>query len=124
ADRIVQLDHQTMGRVIFGTGAGALAYDAHMIGVEHDAIRSRVEQSLNVITRLFAGETVTETTDWYELRDARLQLLPYQSSLELALTAVNTAAGPRTAGLFGAGLLSIAATTTKGFDALPGTWDV
>jgi limonene 1,2-monooxygenase len=124
ADRIVQLDHQTMGRLIFGAGAGALAYDAHMIGVEHDAIRHRVEQSLSVITRLFAGETVTETTDWYDLRDARLQLLPYQSPLELALTAVNTAAGPRAAGLFGAGLLSIAATTTKGFEALPGTWEV
>jgi limonene 1,2-monooxygenase len=123
ADRIVQLDHQTMGRVIFGAGAGALAYDAHMIGVDHDAIRGRVEESLSVITRLFAGETVNEKTDWYDLRAARLQLLPYQSSLELALTAVNTAAGPRTAGRFGAGLLSIAATTSKGFDALPTTWE-
>jgi limonene 1,2-monooxygenase len=124
ADRIVQLDHQTMGRVIFGAGAGALAYDAHMIGVEHDAIRERVEQSLSVITRLFGGETVDEKTDWYDLHDARLQLLPYQSSIELALTAVNTAAGPRTAGRFGAGLLSIAATTQKGYEALPGTWEV
>jgi limonene 1,2-monooxygenase len=123
ADRIVQLDHQTMGRLIFGVGAGALAYDAHMIGVDHESIRSRVEQSLSVISRLFAGESVTEKTDWYDLRDAKLQLLPYQSSIELALTAVNTAAGPRTAGQFGAGLLSIAATTTKGFEALPSTWE-
>jgi len=123
ADRIVQLDHQTLGRLIFGTGAGALAYFAHMIGVEHYLIRNRVEQSLGVITKLFAGEAVTEKTDWYDLRDARLQLLPYQSSIEIALTAVNTAAGPRTAGRFGAGLLSIAATTTKGFEALPTTWE-
>jgi limonene 1,2-monooxygenase len=123
ADRIVQLDHQTMGRVIFGVGAGALAYDAHMIGVDHDSIRHRVEQSLSVITRLFAGQTVNEKTDWYDLRDARLQILPYQSSIELALTAVNTGAGPRTAGQFGAGLLSIAATTSKGFEVLPATWE-
>jgi limonene 1,2-monooxygenase len=39
------------------------------------------------------------------------------------LTAVNTVAGPRTAGRFGAGLLSIAATTTKGFEALPSMWE-
>jgi limonene 1,2-monooxygenase len=123
ADRIVQLDHQTMGRLMFGAGAGALAYDAHMIGVEHGSIRDRVEQALAVILRLFAGESVTEKTDWYDLRDARLQLRPYQSSIEIALTAVNTAAGPRTAGQFGAGLLSIAATTTKGFEALPATWE-
>jgi limonene 1,2-monooxygenase len=57
------------------------------------------------------------------LRDAKLQILPYQSSIELALTAVNTAAGPRTAGQFGASLLSIAATTTKGYEALPSTWE-
>jgi limonene 1,2-monooxygenase len=101
ADRIVQLDHQTMGRLMFGAGAGALAYDAHMIGVEHGSIRDRVEQALAVILRLFAGESVTEKTDWYDLRDA----------------------GPRTAGQFGAGLLSIAATTTKGFEALPATWE-
>lgn len=123
ADRIVQLDHQTMGRLIFGVGAGALAYDAHMIGVAHGSIRDRVEQALAVILRLFAGESVTEKTDWYDLRDARLQLRPYSSSIEIALTAVNTAAGPRAAGQFGAGLLSIAATTTKGYEALPETWE-
>jgi limonene 1,2-monooxygenase len=36
--------------------------------------------------------------------------------------AVNTAAGPTFAGKHGAGLLSIAATIGKGFDALPETW--
>jgi limonene 1,2-monooxygenase len=124
ADRIVQLDHQTHGRMIFGVGAGALAYDAHMIGVDHNAIRGRVEEGLDIITRLFKGETVTAKSDWYNLNDARMQVLPYSESIEMAVAAVSTTSGPTTAGRFGAGLLSIAATTSKGFDALPATWDV
>jgi limonene 1,2-monooxygenase len=42
--------------------------------------------------------------------------------MELAIPAVNTTSGPKIAGKHGAGLLSIAATIGKGFDALPGTW--
>jgi limonene 1,2-monooxygenase len=124
ADRAVQLDHQLMGRFMFGAGAGALAYDAHMLGIDHKAIRDRLDQSLSVIIRLFNGETVTETTDWYVLRDARLQLMPFSDPLEIAIPAVNTAAGPTFAGKHGAGLLSIAATIGRGFDALPDTWAI
>ena len=124
ADRAVQLDHQLMGRFMFGAGAGALAYDAHMLGIDHSAIRDRLDQSLGVIIRLFNGEVITERTDWYELRDARLQLLPFSDPIEIAIPAVNTAAGPTFAGKHGAGLLSIAATIGKGFDALPETWTI
>src|SRR3954452_6225925 len=70
ADRMVQLDHQTRGRVIFGVGAGALAYDAHMIGVDHNKIRDRVEDGLDIVTRLFNGQVVTAQSDWYSLHDA------------------------------------------------------
>ena len=94
------------------------------LGSITNAIRDRLDQSLSVIIRLFNGETVTETTDWYVLRDARLQLLPFSDPLEIAIPAVNTAAGPTFAGKHGAGLLSIAATIGKGFDALPDTWAI
>jgi limonene 1,2-monooxygenase len=124
ADRAVQLDHQLMGRFMLGVGAGALAYDAHMLGIDHNAIRDRLDQSLGVIVRLFHGEVISERTDWYELRDARLQLLPFHTPhMEIAIPAVGTPAGPRIAGKYGAGLLSIAATIGKGFDALPSTWE-
>lgn len=42
--------------------------------------------------------------------------------MEIAVPAVNTSAGPRIAGKFGASLLSISATISKGFDALPEIW--
>lgn len=123
AERAVQLDHQLMGRFMLGVGAGALAYDAHILGIDHNAIRDRLDQSIGVIIRLLNGETVSESTDWYQLRDARLQLLPFtHPRMELAIPAVNTPAGPRIAGKHGAGLLSIAATIGRGFDALPDTW--
>src|SRR6202030_1254324 len=34
ADRIVQLDHMTRGRVMFGAGPGLLASDALMLGID------------------------------------------------------------------------------------------
>src|SRR3954465_8601708 len=34
ADRIMQLDHQTRGRVMFGVGPGALPSDAFMMGID------------------------------------------------------------------------------------------
>jgi limonene 1,2-monooxygenase len=118
------LDHQLMGRFMLGVGAGALAYDAHMLGINHDAIRDRLDQSLGVIIRLFHGEAISEKTDWYVLQDARLQVLPFCSPhMEIAIPAVGTSAGPRISGKYGAGLLSIAATIGKGFDALPATWE-
>jgi limonene 1,2-monooxygenase len=121
---MVQLDHQLMGRFMFGVGAGALAYDAHMLGIDHDTIRDRLDQSLGVIIRLFNGERITEETDWYKLRDAKLQIGPFSSPhMEIAIPSVNTPAGSRIAGTHGVGLLSIAATIAKGFDALPTTWE-
>ena len=33
ASRIVQLDHMTRGRAMFGVGPGALVYDAYKIGI-------------------------------------------------------------------------------------------
>jgi Luciferase-like monooxygenase len=46
-DRIIQLDHLTRGRLIFGVGAGALALDSTMIG--HDPLEARrmMEESLD-----------------------------------------------------------------------------
>jgi limonene 1,2-monooxygenase len=77
ANRIVQLDHMTRGRVMFGAGPGLLASDALMMGIEPEATRDRMGEALDVIIRLLAGETVNETREWYTLRDARTHLRPY-----------------------------------------------
>src|SRR3954471_9876432 len=63
ADRMVLLDHLTKGRTMFGDGPGALPSDAFMMGIPTDKQRERMEESLEVILRLFAGERVTHESD-------------------------------------------------------------
>lgn len=123
ADRIVQLDHMTRGRMMFGVGPGQLLRDAQMMGIETHTQRERMEEALGVILRLFAGETVTHESDWFVVRDAALQLRPY-SDFEVAVTAAISPTGPKLAGRLGVSLLSLAATDPAAIDRLAGHWDV
>ena len=123
ADRIVLLDHLTKGRMMFGVGPGALPSDAFMMGIPTDKQRERMEEALEVMLRLFNGERVTHESDWFVLRDAKLQLAPY-SDFDIAVAAQVSPAGPRCAGRFGLGLLSIGATSAGGFDVLGSHWGV
>src|SRR5881227_2849060 len=77
ASRMVQLDHMTRGRAMFGVGPGALVYDAYKIGVPAADQRRMMNEALDVIVALFKGETVNRDSDWFKLRDANLQLAPY-----------------------------------------------
>src|SRR4029077_12729187 len=68
AQRFVQLDHMTRGRVMLGCGPGALPSDAYMIGIDPVDLRRRMEESLEAIVRLLrCDEPVTMSTDWFEL---------------------------------------------------------
>ena len=125
ADRFVLLDHLTRGRAMLGCGPGQLTSDAHMLGIPPDTQRPRMDEALDVMVRLLRGETVTAKTDWFEINDARLQLAPYSADgIEIAVAASISPAGPRAAGRYGLGLLSIGATTEMGFDILGAHWDV
>ncbi len=119
ADRMVLLDHLTRGRVMIGAGPGALPSDAFMMGIDPAKQRDMMEEALEAILLLLAGETVTMETDWFTLNKARLQLRPYQRPFpEVAVAAQVSPAGPRAAGRFGCSLLSIGATSAGGFDVL------
>ena len=125
ADRIVQLDHQTRGRLMFGAGPGQLPTDAFMMGIDPMQQRRMMNESLECIIDLFEGRTVSRTTDWFTLNDARLQMRPYQSPrMEMAVACAITPTGPSTAGRLGLGMLSLAASTTIGFTALGDHWGV
>jgi limonene 1,2-monooxygenase len=125
ADRIIQLDHMTRGRVMFGVGPGLLPSDAFMLGIEVGKQRDMMVQALDVILRLFRGETVTEKTDFYDLRNARCQLLPYTlPHPEVCVASSVTPSGGRAAGHYDLGMLCVAATIQKGFDALDLNWRV
>jgi limonene 1,2-monooxygenase len=126
AERIVLLDHLTRGRVMLGVGPGALPTDAQMIGVPQSETRRLLEESLGVIMRLLTSEEpVTFKNERWDLREARLHLRPYSNPLfDIAVAAVASPSGPRLAGRYGVGLLSIGATMAAGFDALALHWDV
>jgi limonene 1,2-monooxygenase len=126
AERIVLLDHLTRGRVMLGVGPGALPTDAQMIGVRQADTRLLLEQSLDIIMRLLTSEEpVTFKNERWDLRDARLHLRPYSNPLfDIAVAAVASPSGPRLAGRYGVGLLSVGATMAAGFDALALHWGV
>lgn len=121
----MQLDHQTQGRVMFGVGPGALPSDAFMMGIEVAKQRDRMDEAIGVLVPLLRGETVTHQAEWFELREARLQLLPYtRPHVEICVASQVSPAGARAAGKHGLGLLSIGATTTGGFNALATNWQI
>ncbi len=109
ANRMALLDHLTRGRVMLGVGPGSLASDAYMFCIDPERQREMMDESLDVIIRLFEGEApVTCTTDWFQLRDASLQLRPYQKPyLPVAVASVQSPAGVFLAGKHGAAVLSL-----------------
>jgi limonene 1,2-monooxygenase len=125
ANRMIQLDHQTRGRVMFGVGPGLLPSDAMMLGINPMTQRDRMMEGLKVIMRLFDGEVVTEKSDWYNLVNARAHLLPYtKPHPEIAVASAVSPSGGRAAGKYGFGMLCVAATNADGFDALGTNWQI
>ena len=126
AQRIVQLDHLTRGRVILGVGPGALPSDAFMLGIDPADQRHRMEEALDVILELLrSDEPVSRETDWFTLRDARLHLRPYsEPHPEVAVAAMISPSGPRAAGKYGCSLLSIGASQAAGIEMLGHHWNV
>ena len=109
ANWMVQLDHMTHGRVMMGVGPGALPSDAYMMGIDHTVQRPRMDEALGIILRLFTEtEPITYKSDWFELREALLQLRPYQRPyMPIAVASVQSPAGVVLAGKYGAAVLTI-----------------
>src|SRR5579871_6805337 len=125
AERIIQLDHMTMGRAMFGFGPGLLPTDAAMLGVDIKAQRDLLAQGLEVLLRLLSGEEVTAVSSWYNLNKARVHLLPYtHPHPEVAVASAVSPSGGMLAGRWGAGMLCLAATQPQGFDVLAENWEI
>ena len=122
-DRLVLLDHLTRGRAILGMGPGQLASDAFMLGIDPAHQRDMMIEAAEVIVELLAGNKVTRSTSWFDLREAHLQLLPHNpAGLEIAVASVVSPTGAILAGRLGLGMLSLAATDPRGFSALDVNW--
>jgi len=122
AQRLVQLDHMTRGRVIFGSGPGALPSDAFTLGIDPMVQRDRQDEAIGVIKRLLQGERFTHESDWFTLKDGGLQLLPFQENMPFAVASQISPSGMTLAGKYGAGVISIGSLSTAGLMSLPTQW--
>ena len=122
AQRMVQLDHMTGGRAIFGSGPGALASDAHTLGIDPMTQRDRQDEAIGIIRRLFNGERVTAKSDWFTMNDAALQILPLQEEMPFVVASQISPSGMTLAGKYGIGIISLGSMSTQGLMALPTQW--
>jgi limonene 1,2-monooxygenase len=122
AQRMVQLDWMSGGRAIFGTGPGALASDAHTLGIDPMVQRDRQDEAIGIIRRLMRGERVTARSDWFTLQDAALQLLPLQEDMPFATASQISPSGMTLAGKHGIGVISIGSLSEEGLNSLPTQW--
>ena len=123
AQRIVQLDHMTGGRAIFGSGPGALPSDAHTLAIEPIVQRDRQDEALSVIIAAAARRAaVLVRVRVVHVEDAQLQLLPLQENIEMMVASSLSPSGMQLAGKYGMGALSIASTSSEGLQALPTQW--
>src|ERR1700742_2532968 len=123
AQRMVQLDHMTGGRAIFGSGPGALASDAHTLGIDPMTQRDRQDEAIAIIRRLFNGERVTAKSNWFEMPDAALQILPLQEDMPFVVASQVSPSGMTLAGKYGIGIISLGSMSTQGLMALPQQWE-
>jgi limonene 1,2-monooxygenase len=123
ADRIMQLDHMTMGRTMLGIGPGQLPSDAFMLGIDPLRQRDMMVEAAEVILPLLRGEVVTRQTSWFTLDEARLQLRSFNpDGIEVAVASTSSPTGATLAGRLGMSMLSLSATDPSGFDALDANW--
>ena len=123
ADRMVQLDHMTKGRAMFGVGPGALAGDAFRMGIDPADQRRMMNEGLDALVPLLDGKVVNMKTDWFELRDAQLQLACYtHPRMEMAVACARSPAGALAAGKHGLGMLSIGGTSDEALAAHANNW--
>lgn len=92
------LDQLSGGRLEFGLGAGWNTSDYRQLGIPYDppALRiDRMQEALDLIKRLFAGEIVTQSGRHYELDRAQLAPRPVQPHVPILIGG----GGPRLLGI-------------------------
>jgi len=84
--------------------------------------RDRQDEAIGIIRRLFNGERVTAKTDWFEMNDAALQILPLQEEMPFVVASQISPSGMTLAGKYGIGIISLGSMSTQGLMALPTQW--
>jgi alkanesulfonate monooxygenase SsuD/methylene tetrahydromethanopterin reductase-like flavin-dependent oxidoreductase (luciferase family) len=78
AENIATLDHITHGRLDVGVAIGYREPELRMVGLARKDRVPKLEESLTLMKRLWAGETVTHEGLYTSLHGQRLGFTPYQ----------------------------------------------
>lgn len=125
ADTMVQLDHMTRGRVMFGIGPGALPADAYRVGMDVTIQRRRMNEAIDVIVPLLEGKVVDAETDWFVIRQGQLQLSSYtKPRMEMAVTTMTSPAGVQVAGRHGLGVLVLGSVSDEAVALHAKNWGI
>ena len=123
AQRMVQLDHMTGGRAIFGSGPGALGlrrpYARHR---SDDAARPPGRGDRRSSAGCSTANASPRKSDWFTMNDAALQILPLQEEMPFVVASQISPSGMTLAGKYGIGIISLGSMSTQGLMALPTQW--
>lgn len=78
AENIATLDHMTHGRLIVGISIGYREQELAAAGLSRGDRVSKLEESINVMQRLWSGEAVTFHGKYIDVVDGRMGFTPYQ----------------------------------------------
>jgi limonene 1,2-monooxygenase len=93
------------------------------MGIDPMLLRDRQDEAIGIIRRLFEeDERFSYESDWFTLRDAKLQLKPLQKNMEFAVASIFSPSGMTLAGKHETGVLSIGSLSKDGIRALPLQW--
>ena len=111
ATRLTLLDHLTRGRVQMATGPGLLMSDHLLLGLDPTRSRQSWQEGMEAICRLLTEtEPFDMETEWFTLRDAHLQVRPYQQPrFPIVVAGGASPAGATLAGRYADGLLTFGA---------------
>jgi alkanesulfonate monooxygenase SsuD/methylene tetrahydromethanopterin reductase-like flavin-dependent oxidoreductase (luciferase family) len=101
AEQIATLDVITGGRFVFGVGLGYRDVENHAMGVDPTTRVGRLEEGVELITRLWSGEPVTFAGRHFSVSDVRISMPPVQRPRPPIWFAANVDAGVRRAARLG-----------------------
>jgi limonene 1,2-monooxygenase len=82
AERLAFLDHLTKGRLIYGFGAGALPTDTALFNLEHDSVRSRMIEAIDIVRRLTESrEPISYEGTFWQGQDRVMQVRTYKDRI-------------------------------------------
>ncbi|MFN8497129.1 MAG: LLM class flavin-dependent oxidoreductase [Anaerolineae bacterium] len=118
AEQIAEADILTGGRFAVGFGSGSAPGDFGAFGVPPALKGERLQAGLEVLLRLWAGETVTERGSHYDISGARLFPLPERPAREIGWLAAGHPFTATMAGAHDLHLMLARGTPTKDAQAL------